>query len=813
MQLRSGDSFVIGDSRFRLELQPSHVVNVAASANQWPMIIDLEGDPNEKAEPDRHNSAAGGDHVSIPTSNGDRGCLPVVPETPGMQCGTRGVSLNAEEILSTITAISMAAKDDSQGWCSDPQKRAVMTTFRKMDRQSQTDTHRATSSGQLQSSNQKDDKSEGVMHLQCGALSDAIETDGLQCKVEYDPGNAAVSINEDPRVLNSVANLRRTDDETGASEKSRLQPKSETTGEIDFQDRHTEIGTTPCMRLDLAAPYKAQNRDSSQLRQFATATNCDQAPFEYSNNMESNPGAITVPVQCRAAPIQDQNTHLGEARTHSHTRSHGDENLYLNKVSETSQMEVSSKEPSLPHDHHAKDTLYLADTLLKRAVESRDIESSITAGINLPVTGNLLFNDSLGQREEVVGEQVKTEAIVQSHSTAAQDALQNDRETPERPTSSINEPLQASPQAPRIEAITDPTNDRPEASSSNAEWSTEDGLQPPSVKRVKRIKTVLRATLDPEQQRDPELNQKSLRAEAPSANGSSEDVNHSRDSVGDTIEVQSPKSARKGTTLTRRAKTSPGVASESPDGLASLRSSGRSYSSASRTEHNSNGTGLKIVLASSSDVEGSSRLTNFLTKQGVTQVKSVPDCDILCIGDGEELKKTVKLIQAVSLGKAIVTDAWVKESAQERVLLNHLSYVPRDPTREREWGTTLTAAIERGRQGVKPLLGWKVHCTPFVKKDLGNAFIELKSIAIQAGATSVQASLPRRSANDAGTTIVVASEHDPQSEDLRKEGWRCFTKDIITLSVLRGVLDVDSDEFLIKGVESNQGGGRKKRKR
>ena len=220
--------------------------------------------------------------------------------------------------------------------------------------------------------------------------------------------------------------------------------------------------------------------------------------------------------------------------------------------------------------------------------------------------------------------------------------------------------------------------------------------------------------------------------------------------------------------------------------------------------------GMRIVFASSSTVGDSKPLTKFLSSKGVKTVKSVHDCTVLCVG--KELKKTSKVILAVLLGKDIVTDSWVTDSVKGDDLLSIVPYLARDPKTEADWGISLEQAIYRGKKGLRVLQDYTIHFTPSAKKELGkNGFDEVKEIVKCAGAKSVSCTLPKKSPGEAPSTIVVATPDDKEVADLRKLGWRAYVKDIVSLSVLRGKLDLESDEFLID--EKEQGKESKKRKR
>ena len=242
-------------------------------------------------------------------------------------------------------------------------------------------------------------------------------------------------------------------------------------------------------------------------------------------------------------------------------------------------------------------------------------------------------------------------------------------------------------------------------------------------------------------------------------------------------------------------------------------SSKRSTRSTARDEYDSpssTDTGKRILFASSSSVGDSKPFLRFLSTKGVKCVQSVHDCTILCVG--KELKKTSKLILAVLLGKDIVTDSWVTDSVKGSDLLSVVPYMARDPKKEAEWDITLDEAIYRGKQGLKVLQDQTVIFTPSAKKELGKTgFDELKEIVKCAGASAVSSALPKKSPKDTSSTLVVATHNSSEMAELQRLGWRAFVKDIISLSVLRGKLDLESDEFLIQIQEQKKESRKRKR--
>ncbi|KAG8526927.1 uncharacterized protein KY384_008356 [Bacidia gigantensis] len=211
-----------------------------------------------------------------------------------------------------------------------------------------------------------------------------------------------------------------------------------------------------------------------------------------------------------------------------------------------------------------------------------------------------------------------------------------------------------------------------------------------------------------------------------------------------------------------------------------------------------------VVFASTSAVGESSNFRKFLNKQKVRISTSVQECTALIVGKGE-IKKTAKMLMAIQLGKQIIHDAWATESAKAGRLLDMAAYQAADPLREVEWGVNLKEAVKRGREGVRAMDGYDIVFTPAVKKEVGNGFKDLKELASMAGASSISNTLPKTSYAKTSPTIVIAtSDHDPALKKLNGT-WKGFSRDIISMSVLRGILDTESDEFLVHRASDSAG--------
>ena len=265
--------------------------------------------------------------------------------------------------------------------------------------------------------------------------------------------------------------------------------------------------------------------------------------------------------------------------------------------------------------------------------------------------------------------------------------------------------------------------------------------------------------------------------------------------------VQKKSASSKRTSKPRKSLTTP----ERPLEPSSSRST-RSAASDTTAKPQDPAAAIRVLFASSTTIDKSKAFMKFLSACGVQTATSINDCTILCVGKDAELKKTSNLILAVLNGKSVITDSWIKDSANAKELLDYEDYKATDPSAEEEWGTTLADAISRGIDGVKPFTDWTFCFTPAVKNELGKGIADIKIICMEAGAESIQATLPRKGPQEPCRTIMIAASNDKDTAILHGRGWKTYSKDIITLSVLRGNLKPESEEFEIQAKDPPQTG-------
>ncbi|EUC45611.1 hypothetical protein COCMIDRAFT_36703 [Bipolaris oryzae ATCC 44560] len=213
------------------------------------------------------------------------------------------------------------------------------------------------------------------------------------------------------------------------------------------------------------------------------------------------------------------------------------------------------------------------------------------------------------------------------------------------------------------------------------------------------------------------------------------------------------------------------------------------------------------VASSNSTITKSSQAVKLLKKQGGAYVeKLTDDFNILCVRDSDLQKKT-KVLYAIARGIPIVTDAWLLESAKEGRLLSLSAYKPSTSKQEEEWGFRFDDVFG---QPQTPFEGYTIHFTKNLR-GVYESFPEVVAVCKAAGAKNVTSSRM----NTTGDNIVLANnyEDDPEAQKLIKDGITCYTKDLFTISIFRGYLDLESDEFKIESPNADSTPSKEKKKR
>ncbi|KAF2865159.1 hypothetical protein BDV95DRAFT_263294 [Massariosphaeria phaeospora] len=208
------------------------------------------------------------------------------------------------------------------------------------------------------------------------------------------------------------------------------------------------------------------------------------------------------------------------------------------------------------------------------------------------------------------------------------------------------------------------------------------------------------------------------------------------------------------------------------------------------------------VAFSNSAIQASSYAMKFLKKHGGASVDSVKvdDCNVLCVKDGT-LAKTMKLLQGIALGIPIVTDKWLMDSAKEGNFLSLEPYMPKAATQEKEWNFSMARIW--GNKQTELLHGRTIYFTPALKSSYDN-FSEIEQVCKSVGARRT-ISKPGKEVKDSEGTIMLAAEKgDDDAIVLAHNGYTCFSKHLLTNSILRGSIDLESDEFKVNPTASSQ---------
>ncbi|KAI9663643.1 MAG: hypothetical protein M1821_007133 [Bathelium mastoideum] len=221
------------------------------------------------------------------------------------------------------------------------------------------------------------------------------------------------------------------------------------------------------------------------------------------------------------------------------------------------------------------------------------------------------------------------------------------------------------------------------------------------------------------------------------------------------------------------------------------------------------GKSLKVVFSSNSKFVEHSGFKHFLRKQGGSTGQHVTDkSDILCIGHGE-IRKSVSLLLAVAYGKQIVTDSWASKSLRAGHLLNPVAFLPSDTAREKEWNFRVSEISGQPRSDL--FADKTIYFTPTLKREYGSSgFREIEEILRACGATSIISRAARDVPENSAFITMVSTSKDADASFLQKNGEPCFHKDLLSMSVLRGSLELESDEFRIS---PDSGENRSTRKR
>jgi len=179
---------------------------------------------------------------------------------------------------------------------------------------------------------------------------------------------------------------------------------------------------------------------------------------------------------------------------------------------------------------------------------------------------------------------------------------------------------------------------------------------------------------------------------------------------------------------------------------------------------------------------------------------SVIRLNVASVKDGV-LKKSMKLLLCVASGIPIVTDEWLLDSAREARFLDIKPYKPQVPDQEHEWKFSFDKIWNKAPG--KVLEGHTIYFTPTLKATY-KPFSEVEELCRAAGARRAL-SKPGKEVNAkdvADRTIILSltGHEDKDAMVLMQNGHVCYSRDLLTLSILRAEMNLESDEFKIQPV-------------
>lgn len=186
--------------------------------------------------------------------------------------------------------------------------------------------------------------------------------------------------------------------------------------------------------------------------------------------------------------------------------------------------------------------------------------------------------------------------------------------------------------------------------------------------------------------------------------------------------------------------------------------------------------------------------------------------DILCIGGG--LKKTPKLLSAVALGKAIVSEEWAKQCAKQKRLLTVEDFLARDDDKEKEWNVPGTWS-GGGESRADLMKGYTLYITPSLKKEYGDGYKNIEELAKLVGVKKVISKPSREAPEDEKSTILLGLHcGDLDAVALHDKDRKVYEKDFLPMSILRGELclddfDIEPEEGLPSGKKRAKIGAKK----
>ena len=232
-----------------------------------------------------------------------------------------------------------------------------------------------------------------------------------------------------------------------------------------------------------------------------------------------------------------------------------------------------------------------------------------------------------------------------------------------------------------------------------------------------------------------------------------------------------------------------------------LDSHGRSRAS-STCSTTYDGPNPRVYFASNTQIDRKKGAMKAFQELGGVKVTDINIANFLCVKD-DKLVKSSSLLQAILQGIHIVTERWISAPQRYGGFPDPEKYIPSDPDRELEWSFEIASAVRRGREGFPALLAdITVWFTQRLKQSRKTQVVrDLSNVASGLGATEVKFGIPSHQSVLHGTVedVIIGIENDPQAPHVGRLGHQLYDKDLLTMAVLRGKLDLESNEFKVEG--------------
>ncbi|KAK5114084.1 hypothetical protein LTR62_002653 [Meristemomyces frigidus] len=199
------------------------------------------------------------------------------------------------------------------------------------------------------------------------------------------------------------------------------------------------------------------------------------------------------------------------------------------------------------------------------------------------------------------------------------------------------------------------------------------------------------------------------------------------------------------------------------------------------------------VLITTSKKKEDKQLVEWLGTQGVKIIDLVPSkrTHFVCVVPSHQLPKTSKTLRSLALGKCVVTDDCLTDSSEQGQLLDPPDYI--HPSLGNE--TNLDRSVL--------FRGSTIFFTKKLVAEYGSEFTNVKALALEAGASLAEngsAAKGYTTSKVAKQTIFLGSTHEDKdvAELMVEHGFKVYHKDLLTESVLRGVLDLEDEQYRLK---------------